>query len=140
MGRKADIRSTCFEYPELKIAMSEGGIAWVAGLIDRLDNLMARSGYGKGWPDPKISPSDCLRRNFWFCMIDDPSTISTIPTIGVENVLFESDYPHGDGTWPDTQKVMEQLLSPLPDDWIRKIAHENASKLYRHPLPAVCKP
>jgi len=33
-------------YPELKIAMSEGGIAWVAGLIDRLDNIMARSGYG----------------------------------------------------------------------------------------------
>jgi predicted TIM-barrel fold metal-dependent hydrolase len=128
------------KYPELKIAMSEGGIAWVAGMVDRLDNIMARSGYGSGWPDPRISPSDCLRRNFWFCMIDDPSTVPTIPTIGVENVLFESDYPHGDGTWPDTQKVMDQLLSPLPEDWIRKIAHENASKLYRHPLPAVCKP
>ena len=127
-------------YPELKIAMSEGGIAWVGGLIDRLDNIMARSGYGGGWPDPGIAPSDCLRRNFWFCMIDDPSTISTLPAIGVENVLFESDYPHGDGTWPDTQPVMEKLLGDLPDEWIRKIAHENASELYRHPLPEVCKP
>ncbi len=128
------------KYPELKIAMSEGGIAWVAGLVDRLDNIMSRSGYGVGWPDPKISPSDCLRRNFWFCMIDDPSSVPTLPTIGVENVLFESDYPHGDGTWPDTQKVMDDLLGTLPDDWIRKIAHENAAKLYRHPLPEVCKP
>ena len=128
------------KYPELKIAMSEGGIAWVAGLIDRLDNIMARSGYGAGWPDAKVSPSECLRRNFWFCMIDDPSTISTLPAIGVENVLFESDYPHGDGTWPDTQRVMDKLLGDLPDDWIRKIAHENASALYRHPLPATCKP
>jgi len=126
--------------PELKIAMSEGGIAWVAGLIDRLDNIMARSGYGRGWPDPKLSPSECLRRNFWFCMIDDPSTISTLPVIGVENVLFESDYPHGDGTWPDTQAVMEALLGDLPVEQVRMIAHENAARLYRHPLPEVCKP
>lgn len=123
------------KYPALKIAMSEGGIAWVAGLIDRLDNIMARSGYGAGWPDKGVSPSDCLRRNFWFCMIDDPSTLSTLPAIGVENVLFESDYPHGDGTWPDTQLVMERLLGGLPAEWARKIAHENAARLYRHPLP-----
>jgi len=122
-------------FPELKIAMSEGGIAWVAGLIDRCDNIMARSGYGSGWPDPKNSPSDVLRRNFWFCMIDDPSTISTIPEIGVENILFESDYPHGDGTWPDTQHVMDKLLSGLPKEQIRMIGCENAAKLYRHPLP-----
>jgi predicted TIM-barrel fold metal-dependent hydrolase len=127
-------------YPQLKIAMSEGGIAWVAGLIDRLDNIMARSGYGAGWPDRQVSPSECLRRNFWFCMIDDPSTISTRHAIGVENILFESDYPHGDGTWPDTQAVMKRMLGDLPVDEIRKIAHENAAKLYRHPLPKVCVP
>lgn len=123
-------------YSELRIAMSEGGIAWVAGLIDRLDNIMRRSGYGSGWPDKSISPSDCLRRNFWFCMIDDPSTISTKDAIGVENILFESDYPHGDGTWPDTQEVMQRLLGNLPEREIRMIAHENAAHLYRHPLPA----
>ncbi len=123
------------KYPELKIAMSEAGIGWVAGLIDRLDNIMSRSGYGRGWPDPKISPSECLRRNFWFCMIDDPSTIVTRHTIGVENLLFESDYPHGDGTWPDTQAVIEKTIGHLPVDEIRKITHENAAKLYRHPLP-----
>jgi predicted TIM-barrel fold metal-dependent hydrolase len=127
-------------FPDLKIAMSEGGIAWVAGLIDRLDNIMRRSGYGSGWPDKSISPSECLRRNFWFCMIDDPSTIATKDAIGVENILFESDYPHGDGTWPDTQDVMHRLLGGLPDDEIRMIAHENAAGLYRHPLPAVRLP
>jgi len=127
-------------YPDLKIAMSEGGIAWVAGLIDRLDNIMRRSGYGSGWPDKSISPSECLRRNFWFCMIDDPSTIATKDVIGVENILFESDYPHGDGTWPDTQDVMHRLLGGLPEFEIRMIAHENAAALYRHPLPATRLP
>lgn len=122
-------------YPELKIAMSEGGIAWVSGLIDRLDNIMSRSGYGSGWPDKSIAPSECLRRNFWFCMIDDPSTIVTKDTIGVENILCESDYPHGDGTWPDTQEVIRRLIGHLPAEEIRMIAHENAARLYRHPLP-----
>jgi predicted TIM-barrel fold metal-dependent hydrolase len=123
------------KYPTLKIAMSEGGIGWVAGLVDRCDNIMSRSGYGRGWPDPKISPSDCLRRNFWFCMIDDPSTVSTIPAMGVENVMCESDYPHGDGTWPNTQQVIHDMIGHLPAREIRMLTHENAAKLYRHPLP-----
>ncbi len=123
------------KYPELKIAMSEGGIGWVACLKDRLDNIMSRSGYGQGWPDPKTRPSEVLLRNFWFCMIDDPSTVVTRHSIGVENILFESDYPHGDGTWPDTQDVIHQTLGDLPPDEIRAICCENAAKLYRHPLP-----
>ncbi len=127
-------------YPELKIAMSEGGIGWVAGLIDRVNNIMSRSGYGANWPDKQNGPTDVLRRNFWFCMIDDPSTIVTRDTIGIDNILFESDYPHGDGTWPDTQQVMLDVLGGLSDEEIRKIAHENAAKLYRHPLPEVRLP
>jgi predicted TIM-barrel fold metal-dependent hydrolase len=127
-------------YPDLKIAMSEGGLAWVAGLIDRLDNIMARSGYGSRWPGKDVSPSECLRRNFWFCMIDDPSTISTRHAIGVENILCESDYPHGDGTWPNTQQVIHDLIGHCPVDEIRMMTHENAAKLYRHPLPEVRKP
>jgi hypothetical protein len=109
-------------------------------LADRLDNIMARSGYGAGWPDKQRSPSDVLRQNFWFCLIDDPSTISTLDMIGEDHVVVESDYPHGDGTWPDTQAVMQRMLGGLPAATIRKLTHENAAKLYRHPLPAVCRP
>jgi len=109
-------------------------------LIDRLDNIMTRSGYGSGWPDKKNSPTDVLRRNFWFCMIEDASTICTRHTIGVDNILFESDYPHGDGTWPDTQQVIENVLGSLPVEEIRKITHENAARVYRHALPKVCIP
>ena len=62
------------EHPGLKLAMSEGGIGWVAMLLDRLDYIVDRSGYGPGWAD---RPSDVLKRNFWFCTLDDPSTIDT---------------------------------------------------------------
>jgi len=118
--------------PDLKIAMSEGGIGWVAMLLDRLDNIVDRSGYGLGWVE---RPADVLRRSFWFCTIDDPSTIDTRHAIGVENIMVEVDYPHGDSTWPDTQAVIEQAWGHLPAAERRAICCENAAALFRHPLP-----
>jgi len=127
------------KYPELKIAMSEGGIGWVAMLIDRLDNIIDRSGYGlDGFMG--LRPADVLRRNFSFCTIDDPSTIDTRYAIGVDNIMVEVDYPHGDGTWPDTQKVIEKYWGHLPVEELRKMTHLNAARLYRHPLPDVTLP
>jgi predicted TIM-barrel fold metal-dependent hydrolase len=124
-------------FPDLKIAMSEGGIGWVAMLLDRLDNAVDRSGYGRGWP---IRPADVLTRNFWFCTLDDPSTIDTRHRIGVENIMFETDYPHGDGTWPDTQKLIGDVWGHLPTPELRAMLCENAAKLYRFPLPAEVLP
>jgi predicted TIM-barrel fold metal-dependent hydrolase len=125
------------DFPTLKIAMSEGGIGWVPMLLDRLDNIIDRSGYGLGWDE---RPADILKRNFWFCTIDDPSTIDLRHRIGVENICVEVDYPHGDGTWPDTQLEIEKLWGHIPDDELRMMCCENAAKLYRHPLPAVVLP
>jgi predicted TIM-barrel fold metal-dependent hydrolase len=124
-------------YPDLKIAMSEGGIGWVAMLLDRLDNIIDRSGYGLGWD---LRPAEVLRRNFWFCTIDDPSTISTREAIGVENIMVEVDYPHGDGTWPDTQSVIEKFWGHIPTSELRMMCSENAARLYRLPLPEIVLP
>jgi predicted TIM-barrel fold metal-dependent hydrolase len=127
------------KYPDLKIAMSEGGIGWVAMLHDRLENIIDRSGYGKYFKSD-LRPAEVLLRNFWFCTIDDPSTLVTRHTIGVENIMFETDYPHGDGTWPDSQAVFGQYYGDLPADEIAMISHENAAQLFRHPLPPAGNP
>ncbi|MYS83514.1 amidohydrolase family protein [Streptomyces sp. SID5474] len=124
-------------HPNLKIAMSEGGIGWVPMLIDRLDNIVDRSGYGLGWDE---RPADVLRRNFWFCTLDDPSTIALRHVIGVDHIMLETDYPHGDGTWPHTQDVVARYWGDIPANELRMMCSENAAKLYRHPLPAVVLP
>jgi predicted TIM-barrel fold metal-dependent hydrolase len=124
-------------HENLKIAMSEGGIGWVAMLMDRLDNIVDRSRYGLGW---EVRPADVLKRNFWFCSIDDPSTIDTRYRIGVENIMVEVDYPHGDSTWPDTQQVINECWGHLPPDELRAMCSENAAALYRHPLPETVLP
>jgi predicted TIM-barrel fold metal-dependent hydrolase len=125
------------KHPGLKVAMSEGGIGWVAMLADRLENIVARSGYGAGW---QVAPAELLRRNFWFCTIDDPSTIDTRHAIGVDHVMVEVDYPHGDSTWPDTQAVIAEAWGHIPAPELRAMCCENAAALFRHPLPEVVLP
>jgi predicted TIM-barrel fold metal-dependent hydrolase len=122
-------------YPKIKIAMSEGGIGWVAMLLDRLDNIVDRSGYGEGFDSSGLRPAQVMQRNFWFCTIDDPSTIDTRGRIGIDHIMVEMDYPHGDSTWPDTQDVIERYWGHLPVEDLRKMTHLNAAELFRWPLP-----
>ena len=124
-------------FPELKIAFSEGGISWVPMLIDRIEYVLDHSAVGShGWDDKSVSPVDALRRNFWFCTIDIGSTIALRDHIGIDHICLESDYPHADSTWPDTQASAYAGLAELPEDDVRKLTWENASKLFRHPVPA----
>lgn len=125
------------KFPDLKIVSAEGGIGWVAGLMDRLDHMLSyHSMYGTWTSDIDMTPAEVLQRNFWFCAVEDPSSFVQRDRIGVENILLEADYPHCDSTWPDTQAVIEQEIGGLPEDDVAKITWQNASELYRHPVPA----
>ena len=122
-------------FPDIKVAFSEGGISWVPMLIDRIDYVLDHSAVGShGWDDPNLSPTDAMRRNFWFCTIDLGSTFALRDHIGIDHICMESDYPHADSTWPDTQTFARAGLDGLADDEIRKVTWENASKLFRHPV------
>ena len=50
-----------------------------------------------------LTPAEVLQRNFWFCAVEDPSAFVQRDRIGVDHILVESDYPHCDSTWPNTQ-------------------------------------
>lgn len=121
-------------FPELKIALSEGGIGWVPAVLDRLDYLFEFPRTAT-WPDRSISPADILRRNFWFASFWDPSAFEHRHQIGIDHIMVEADYPHVDSTWPDTQAMIDRELQGLPAEDVRKITCENAARLYRHPLP-----
>ena len=81
-------------------------------LIDRIDYVLDHSAVGShGWDDPNLSPVDALRRNFWFCTIDLGSTFALRDHIGIDHICIESDYPHADSTWPDTQALAHSALA-----------------------------
>jgi microsomal dipeptidase-like Zn-dependent dipeptidase len=78
-----------------------------------------------------------MRRNFWFCSLDDDAGMLMRHRIGIEHVLVESDYPHADSSWPDTQAMLTRQLRDqgIPDADARRITWQNASELFRHPVP-----
>jgi predicted TIM-barrel fold metal-dependent hydrolase len=124
-------------FPGLAVALSEGGMGWVPMLMDRVDYVVAHSASGTesgAWPSA-LRPSEVLRRNFWFCSIDDPSVIPLRHVIGVDHIMVESDYPHADSSWPDTQAVLAATMGHIPEAELRAIAGGNAARLFRWALP-----
>ncbi len=124
-------------FPRLAVALSEGGIGWVPMLLDRVDYVVHHSASGSsptGWSSD-LMPSEVLQRNFWFCTIDDPSVLELRDRIGVDHIMVESDYPHADSTWPDTQAVLAASMGHVPETDLRSMAAGNAARLFRHPMP-----
>ncbi|HET6810591.1 MAG TPA: amidohydrolase family protein [Acidimicrobiales bacterium] len=128
----------CQRFPAIRIAMSEGGIGWVVMLADRADYVLEHSASGteSGHWNGDLRPSDVLARNFWFCSIDDPSSVdAVVARMGPDHLTVECDYPHADSTWPATGKAVEAGFGHLGDEVLRKVAYGNACELFRWPLP-----
>ena len=128
----------CVRFPRLRIAMSEGGIGWVAMLADRADYVLDHSASGnesRAWKSD-LRPSEVLARNFWFCTIDDPSSVdAVIQRVGPDHIMVESDYPHADSTWPMTWDRVKANFGHLPQEIIDKVTSRNAAELFGVPLP-----
>jgi predicted TIM-barrel fold metal-dependent hydrolase len=125
-------------FPGIKIQLAEGGIGWVPSMLERIDYTYRHHAYAE-WSERTGSdmlPSEVFRRNFWFCSLEDPSGFLLRDRIGIDHIMVESDYPHADSTWPDTQDVLDRQLRDLPEGDVRKITYENASRLFRHEVPA----
>ena len=124
----------CTRFPDLRIALSEGGIGWVNMLADRVDYVLDHSASGVDgghWHDDR-KPSEVLAGNFWFCTLDDPGTLDAVlGRFGPDHVMLEVDYPHADSTWPDTQELVRRRFAHLPDDVVAKLTHRNAEELFR---------
>ena len=71
------------------------------------------------------------------CFISDAAGVFSRHLIGVDQLMFESDYPHSDSQWPHTRKVLEEVMSDVPDDEARKMVETNARTLYNFPRAAV---
>jgi predicted TIM-barrel fold metal-dependent hydrolase len=118
-----------YKFPRLKVALSEGGIGWMPYILERVDYSWGRHKY---WCDINADklPSELFREHIYGCFIADRSGIEQRNRIGIDNILFESDYPHSDCNWPHTRKMLAEALADVPDDEARKIAELNARALY----------
>ena len=121
-----------YKFPNIKFALSEGGIGWMPYILERTDYSWGRHKYWCNVNTEQL-PSELFRKHIYGCFVADRSGIEQRHRIGVDNILFESDYPHSDCNWPHTRKMLAESLADVPDDEARKIAELNARKLYRFP-------
>jgi len=118
------------QFPELKLAYSEGQIGWIPYILERADTVWeehrAWAGVRDLVPEP---PSTYYYRQIFGCFFRDQHGIDSIDVVGVDNTTFETDYPHTDSTWPHTRKVAMELTAGLDEDVVRKIMRGNAIRM-----------
>ncbi len=123
-------------FPDIKLVWSEGGIGWITAALERADRQWDRHKYWTHIPDSDVLPSEVARRNMWFCMIEEPIGLSYRHDFGVDRILWESDYPHADTPFPNTQAACKELFDGVPDDEVAAITHGNAERLFGFDLSA----
>jgi len=119
-------------FPDLRIALSEGGIGWIPYFLDRIDAMYARHRRWTRQDFGAARPSDVFRRHFLTCFIDDPVGIKLRHEIGIERIAWECDYPHSDSTWPEAPETLMASCGGVPDADVDAITHANALRWFRY--------
>jgi predicted TIM-barrel fold metal-dependent hydrolase len=131
------LMSGVFErFPKLEVAYSEGQIGWIPYVLERADKVWEDNrGWGGVADKVKRKPSEYYYEHVYGCFFDDPHGLQSLDSVGVDNITFETDYPHSDSTWPHTKKVAEEIMRDLTQEQVDKICRTNAIRMLRLDLP-----
>ncbi len=107
-------------FPALRYYLAETQIGWLPNTLSQLDETYERyRDYAYNlWglePVPR-PPSEYLREQCIWGFIKDPLGIQLRDTIGVENIIWGSDFAHGQGYWPHSLQAIEESLADVPED------------------------
>jgi predicted TIM-barrel fold metal-dependent hydrolase len=116
-------------YPKLKVVFVEPGLGWVAWWLYIVDDMAARQGYD--FPALKKAPSDYFRQNVFLTFIDEPDAIQLAhDRLGVENIMWSSDYPHPVSSWPNSQAIVDQMFRDVPEPDRNRVLSDNAARVW----------
>lgn len=121
-----------WRFPDLKFSLTEGDVGWIPYFLWRAEHVQRRhSGWtGHKFPDG-MGPTDVFLKHVLCCFISDPIGIELIDHFNVDNLCWESDFPHSDTNWPHGPEELSKLLGDLPAATVAKITHENAIKHFQ---------
>lgn len=116
-------------HPGLRMAVVESGAGWLAWLLHVLDEQAEKKHM---WIRPRLAlkPSEYFRRQGFVTFSDDPMAIRNIEFTGSDCLMWGSDYPHDEGTFPHSREVIERTFGSLCDADRSRIVHDNAARLY----------
>ena len=127
------IYSGVFErHPTLKIGIVEFEISWAPYFLQRMDTVYKERPvrfdgmrFGKN-----MLPSDFFRQNMFISFQEDALGIELRHHVGVETLVWGSDYPHAESTFPKSREIVDEILKGIPEAEKKLIAGENCARLY----------
>ena len=114
-------------HPRLKIVSAEHDVAWIAFFLHRIDKYAAR---GVSTIKLPMKPSDYVKRQVYATFINDPVFMNLLEFYPADNIMWSSDYPHGQATFLGSQDYVNERLSKVPEPDRRMIVRDKAAKLY----------
>jgi predicted TIM-barrel fold metal-dependent hydrolase len=122
-------------YPEVKFVSVESGVGWIPFFLEALDYQMYETA-------PSIRnrltmlPSEYFRRQFYGCFwFESVALTHMLDVLGVNNVMFETDFPHPTCLYPKSDERVRKSLASLDDHARRRVLQDNAAELYKITLP-----
>jgi predicted TIM-barrel fold metal-dependent hydrolase len=121
-------------HPRLRVGMVECGAGWLAWTLDAMDDAYREH---QAWVRPKLAelPSESFRRQGFVTFQRDPVGLANLERTGTGCLLWGSDHPHPEGTFPESRRILEEQFAGLPQEATDAIVYRNTAGLYRIPLP-----
>jgi hypothetical protein len=119
-------------FPDLRFALTEGDIGWIPYFLWRAEHTLDRHNAWMGHELPQgKGPTEIFHERILCCFINDRIGVKLLDEFNVDNVCWESDYPHSDSSWPNAPERCEVLFADLDDATVNKLTHENAMRHYQ---------
>jgi predicted TIM-barrel fold metal-dependent hydrolase len=133
------IFSGVFErFPRLKVAVVEFELSWVPYLLDSMDYTYHERHEEASYRfKDGLRPSDFFHRHVYLSFQEDGVGIRLRDIIGVDSLMWGSDYPHAESTFPKSREILDQILEGVPQEERAKIVGSNAATLYNFDLERV---
>jgi predicted TIM-barrel fold metal-dependent hydrolase len=116
-------------FPRLKVVFVEPGLGWVHWYVRYIDEMILKHGYR----NPRLDelPSAYFHRNVFLTFMEDAESLQLLRhQIGIENILWATDYPHPPTTWPNSRAVLDEQFRGIPSDERAAITAGNARRVW----------
>jgi predicted TIM-barrel fold metal-dependent hydrolase len=116
-------------FPTLRFASIESGVGWMSWMAEYMDSIYINQ---RHWLqlDLENPPSFYMDRNVYGSFIRDPVGIRNRDLPGGRNIMWSTDYPHSETTWPDSLAVLDRQFAGLTDEERRPIVRDNALRFF----------
>ena len=120
-------------HPQLKLVCAEGDAGWMPHYMYRMDHAAKFNVEGGVIKGLSKLPSEYIKSNVWMTFQDDLTAFNSLHQMPHQQLLWASDFPHTDSTWPRSQQLLAAHTAHLTEQQRQDIMRENAAKLFHLP-------